>query len=97
MAYAVFAIVLFLGGGILGFIVRGRMGVGEAERARRVEADYRELGERQSDIMDTVGRADENIRVIQGTVETMDEKIQRARDILDGVQKRNRPDNKGDE
>jgi len=97
VAYAIFAIVLFLGGGILGFIVRGRMGVSEAERARRVEADYRELGERQSDIMDTVGRADENIRVIQGTVGTMDEKIQRARDILDGVQKRNRPDNKGDE
>lgn len=97
MAYAIFVIVLFLGGGILGFIVRGRMGIGEAERARRVEADYRELGERQSDIMDTVGRADENIRVIQGTVGTMGEKIQRARDILDGVQKRNRTDNKGDE
>lgn len=93
MAYTILAIILFLGGGILGIFIRGRLGVSEAERARRVDSDYRELGEQQSAITDTVDRADENIRAIQSTVGAMDEEIQRARDILDGIQKRNNEDN----
>lgn len=104
MAYAIFSFALFVFGFIAGCVVCRRMGQSQAERTRRVDDDYRELGEQQADIarsIDRAGelaertedlnrRATENVGDSKATIEAMGDDVRRAGDILADIQKRNR-------
>jgi len=104
VAYAVFSFILFIVGFVAGCIVCRRVGASQAERTRRVDDDYRELGEQQTDIAKSIDRAGEvaagiagtveraidNNKDAQGTVESMGNDVHRAGDILADIQKRHR-------